>query len=66
MNAEKIEIGDVVRLRKKHACGSTDWRVVRLGLDIGLVCEGCQRRVLMPRSKFNKQLKKKLTTAENG
>ena len=31
--------------------------VVRLGTDVGLVCQGCGRRVLLPRSTFNKRLK---------
>lgn len=55
--AVQIEMGDIVRLRKKHPCGSSEWEVVRLGLDIGLVCQGCGRRILLPRSKFNKQVK---------
>jgi hypothetical protein len=53
----QIQLGDLVRLRKKHPCGSTDWIVVRLGADIGLVCQGCQRRVLLPRGDFNKRFK---------
>jgi hypothetical protein len=53
----EIQLGDIVRLRKKHACGSFDWRVVRLGVDIGLVCQGCQRRILLPRPTFTKRLK---------
>lgn len=56
MNAE-AQLGDIVRLRKPHPCGSTDWEVVRLGLDIGLICQGCHRRILLPRSTFNKRLK---------
>lgn len=50
-------IGDVVRLRKPHPCGSYDWTVVRLGADIGLRCHGCQRKVLLPRSQLEKRLK---------
>lgn len=53
-----IELGDIVRLRKKHPCGSYEWEVVRLGVDIGLVCQGCGRRILLPRSTFNKRCKK--------
>lgn len=53
----QINLGDIVRLRKKHPCGSSEWQVVRLGVDIGLVCQGCGRRILLPRSKFNKQCK---------
>ena len=55
--AVQIDLGDIVRLRKKHPCGSSEWEVVRLGVDIGLVCEGCGRRILLPRSKFNNRVK---------
>ena len=57
-------MGDVVRLRKKHACGGFDWRIVRLGVDIGLVCTSCDRRILLPRSKFNKQVKAIVSRAD--
>lgn len=52
-----IRIDDIVRMRKAHPCGGTDWRVVRLGTDIGLICLTCSRRVLIPRGKFIKQVK---------
>ncbi len=44
-------------MRKKHPCGSYEWEVVRLGTDVGIVCLGCGRKVLLPRSTFNKRLK---------
>ena len=44
-----LAIDDVLRLRKAHPCGSHEWRVVRLGADIGLVCGGCEHRILMDR-----------------
>ena len=47
--ALEIRLGDRIRLRKRHPCGSHDWEVVRLGADIGLVCQGCAHRVLMDR-----------------
>ena len=53
----EIELGDIVRLRKKHPCGSWEWRVVRLGADIGMKCTGCQRRVLLERSVFERRVK---------
>ena len=52
-----IRLGDEVRLRKPHPCGSDHWGVVRLGADIGIVCHGCGRRVLLPRSQFLRQVK---------
>ena len=53
-----VDIDDIVHMRKKHPCGSFTWKVDRIGVDIGLVCTGCQHRILMPRGKFNKQVKK--------
>jgi hypothetical protein len=52
-----VHLGDVVRLRKGHPCGGTDWSVTRLGADIGLRCLTCQHRVLLPRSQFERRLK---------
>jgi hypothetical protein len=49
MAAVDLRIGDRIALRKPHPCGSREWRVTRLGADIGLVCEGCAHRVLMDR-----------------
>lgn len=48
---------DIVRLRKPHPCGSMDWRVVRLGADIGLRCLTCNHRVLLARSVLDRRLK---------
>ena len=51
-----IKLGDVVRLKKKHPCGSYEWQVVRLGADIGIKCLKCQRRVLLDRSIFERRV----------
>jgi hypothetical protein len=52
-----LEMDDIVRLRKRHPCGSFEWKIVRLGADIGLECLGCGRRVLLPRRQLARQLK---------
>lgn len=49
MAAVDLRIGDRIGLRKAHPCGSREWRVTRIGADIGLVCEGCGHRILMDR-----------------
>jgi hypothetical protein len=54
----ELELEDVVRLRKPHPCGSYDWKVVRLGADIGLICCTCQRRVMLSRRELAHRLKK--------
>lgn len=53
----EIKLGDVVRLKKKHPCGSYEWQVVRLGADIGIKCLKCRRRVLLERSVFERRVK---------
>ena len=52
-----IKLGDIVRLKKKHPCGSYEWQVVRLGADIGIKCLKCQHRVLLARSNFERRVK---------
>jgi len=56
-----IQLDDIVQLRKNHPCGSDEWRVVRLGADIGLKCLKCGRRVLLPRSILERRIKKVLS-----
>ena len=53
----EIKLGDIVRLKKKHPCGSDQWQVVRLGADIGIKCLGCQRRVLLERPVFERRVR---------
>jgi len=53
----EIRLNDVVRLRKVHPCGGYEWRVVRLGADIGIRCLKCNRRVLLERRELEKRLK---------
>lgn len=53
----EIRLGDVVRLKKKHPCGGYEWRVTRLGADIGIKCLQCQHRVLLERSIFERRVK---------
>ena len=45
----ELFLGDVVRLRRAHPCGATEWLIDRLGADIGLSCRGCGRHVMLDR-----------------
>ncbi|MBU5592394.1 DUF951 domain-containing protein [Clostridium sp. MSJ-4] len=53
-----FELGDVVQMKKQHPCGSYNWEIIRLGADIKIKCKGCGRIVMIPRSKFEKDVKK--------
>lgn len=54
--ALELFLGDLVRLRRAHPCGSTEWLVDRLGADIGLRCSGCGRHVLLERRLLEQRL----------
>ena len=64
--ALEIFLGDVVRLKRPHPCGGTDWRVDRLGADIGLRCEGCRRHVLLERRVLERRLVAFVSRGEGG
>jgi hypothetical protein len=59
-----IQVGDIVQMRKAHPCGSDRWRVYRVGADIGVRCLGCDRRVMMVRRKFEREVKRVLREKE--
>ena len=52
-----LNLDDILRLRKPHPCGGYEWRVVRLGADIGLECLTCGRRILLERRVLKNKLK---------
>ncbi len=56
----EYNIGDIVKTRKKHPCGSMEWEIVRVGVDFKLKCLGCEHVVMLPREKALKIIVKKL------
>ena len=52
----EYHVGDILKLRKRHPCGAFEWRVVRLGADIGLRCISCERRILLSRSVLERRI----------
>lgn len=51
-------VGDVVKMKKSHPCGSAEWEVKRIGTDFTIVCRGCGHQVMLSRPKFEKAVKK--------
>lgn len=58
MPVTEFRLGDILQLRKQHPCGGMVWEVVRLGADIGIRCQTCGRRVLIPRADLERRTKK--------
>lgn len=53
----KFNVGDIVKMRKAHPCGSDLWQVTRTGMDFGMKCQGCGHFVMVPRTKFERMVK---------
>ncbi len=47
-----FKTGDRVIMRKPHACGSSEWEIVRTGADVKIKCTGCGRLVMLDRGDF--------------
>ena len=52
------QVGDIVTMKKKHPCGSSEWEILRVGADFRIKCLGCGHMVMLPRVKFEKAVKK--------
>ena len=46
-----LHLKDIVELKKIHPCGSKQWEITRVGMDIKLKCLGCGHELMLPRSK---------------
>ena len=60
--AERFDIGDIIRMKKPHPCGSHEWEVLRVGADFRLKCVGCGHQIMVPRKlveKNTKEIRKK-------
>ncbi|MCQ2749281.1 MAG: DUF951 domain-containing protein [Clostridia bacterium] len=58
MDVMKFYIGDIVKLKKAHPCGSDEWTITRLGADLKIKCNGCGHEVMLPRFDLQKRVKK--------
>ncbi len=56
-------VGDIVKMKKSHPCGSFLWEITRTGMDFGMKCKGCGHFVMLARPKFEKAVKCVVETA---
>jgi len=52
-----IQLGDTLKMKKKHPCGSNTWTVLRTGMDIRIKCDGCSHQIMLPRQKIEKLIR---------
>lgn len=61
---KEFTLNDIVEMKKPHPCGENRWKIIRMGMDIRIKCQGCDHSVMIPRREFTKKLKKVLEKAE--
>jgi hypothetical protein len=54
----ELYLGDIVQTRKPHPCGGDTWQLVRVGAEIGMRCQTCNRKVMLPRATFERRIKR--------
>lgn len=57
IDATQVEIGDILKFKKKHPCGGDAWKVLRIGIDYKLECTTCKRIIMIPRIDALKRVK---------
>lgn len=61
----KYYVGDIVEMKKPHPCGENKWEILRVGIDFRLRCTGCNHLIMLPRTKFEKRVKKLINRSQN-
>lgn len=56
----KLELHDVIQMKKPHPCGSKEWEILRVGADFRLQCMGCGHLLMLPRTKVEKSIVRKV------
>ena len=70
--ADRFDVGDIIKMKKPHPCGSHEWEVLRVGADFRLKCMGCGHQIMVPRKlvekntrQITKKADQKLTAGES-
>ena len=60
----ELHLHDIVELKKPHPCGSIQWEILRVGMDIKLKCRGCGHELMLARAKAEKSIRRILVKEE--
>ena len=64
MVEKNYSLNDIVEMKKAHPCGENSWKIIRMGMDIRIKCQGCGHSVMIPRREFTKKMKRVTEQAE--
>lgn len=60
----EYNVGDIIVTKKKHPCGSKEWKITRVGVDFKLKCQECEHVIILPREKALKMISKKISNKD--
>ena len=58
MMADRFDVGDIIRMKKPHPCGSYEWEILRTGADFRLKCMGCGHQIMVSRKLVEKNTRR--------
>ena len=59
-----LQVGDIIKMKKQHPCGTNEWKILRTGIDFRLECMGCGRQVMVTRKLVEKNFRGMIKKAE--
>ena len=59
-----VRLGDKLIMKKEHPCGSSEFLVIRTGMDFKIKCTRCEREIMVPRKKAEMNIKKIIREGE--
>ena len=62
MNIIKFQVGDTIEMKKPHPCGSSTFKILRVGSEMRVLCEGCGHDMTIDRIKLEKNTKRIVPT----
>lgn len=63
VNDKSYALHDIVEMKKPHPCKTNAWKIIRMGMDIRIKCQGCGQSVMLPRREFEKKMKRVIEKA---
>ncbi|MDK2807706.1 MAG: hypothetical protein PWP24_439 [Clostridiales bacterium] len=55
----EFEVGEIIKMKKPHPCGSKEWKILRVGMDFRLECMGCSHQIMVSRKLVEKNVRGK-------
>lgn len=62
MEILRLRPDDILEMKKPHPCGCRQFRVLRVGSDVRIVCCGCGRDMVLDRIKLERAVRRVLTS----